>query len=235
MIDINVQKSLGDFQISAKIGLESDGVIALFGRSGSGKTSLVNMIAGLTTPDSGTISIAGKTLFDSSQGINVPPEQRSLGYVFQEDRLFPHMSVASNLTYGMPKGASEVKLKQVVELLGIGDLLDRRPHNLSGGEKQKIALARALITSPKLLFLDEPTASLDGAATVEIEALLSEAQSTGTTIIMSTHNIGQARRMASSVLFMKDGQIDAHSAADAFFDTPPTQAVQKFIAGDIVL
>ena len=104
MIDMNVQKSLGDFQISAKIGLESDGVIALFGRSGSGKTSLVNMIAGLTTPDSGTISIAGKTLFDSSRGINVPPEQRSLGYVFQEDRLFPHMSVASNLSYGMPKG-----------------------------------------------------------------------------------------------------------------------------------
>ena len=100
MIDINVQKCFGDFQISAKIGLESDGVIALFGRSGSGKTSLVNMIAGLTTPDSGTISIAGKTLFDSSRGINVPPEQM---IVFQEDRLFPHMSVASNLSYGVRK------------------------------------------------------------------------------------------------------------------------------------
>ena len=113
--------------------------------------------------------------------------------------------------------------------------MDRPAPFLSGGEKQKIALARALITSPKLLFLDEPTASLDGAATVEIEAMLSEAQTKGTTIIMSTHNIGQARRMANRVLFMKDGQIDAHRAANAFFDTPPTQAAQKFIAGDIAV
>ena len=119
--------------------------------------------------------------------------------------------------------------------IGLSAHMDRPAPFLSGGEKQKIALARALITSPKLLFLDEPTASLDGAATVEIEALLSEAQSTGTTIIMSTHNIGQARRMANSVLFMKDGQIDAHNAANAFFDTPPTESAQKFIAGDIVL
>ena len=119
--------------------------------------------------------------------------------------------------------------------IGLSAQMDRPAPFLSGGEKQKIALARALIISPKLLFLDEPTASLDGAATAEIEDLLNEAQSTGTTIIMSTHNIGQARRMANSVLFMKDGQIDAHSKANAFFDTPPTEAAQKFIAGDIVL
>ena len=149
-------------------------------------------------------------------------------------------SVLENLAYplmidGQDKQSAIEHARTWATKIGLSAHMDRPAPFLSGGEKQKIALARALITSPKLLFLDEPTASLDGAATVEIEALLSEAQTTGTTIIMSTHNIGQARRMANRVLFMKDGQIDAHSTADPFFDTPPTQAAQKFIAGDIVL
>jgi tungstate transport system ATP-binding protein len=149
-------------------------------------------------------------------------------------------SVLENLAYplminGQDKQSAMERARTWATKIGLSAHMDRPAPFLSGGEKQKIALARALITSPKLLFLDEPTASLDGAATVEIEALLSEAQSTGTTIIMSTHNIGQARRMANRVLFMKDGQIDAHSAANAFFDTPPTEAAQKFIAGDIVV
>ncbi len=210
MIDINVQKSLGDFQISAKIGLESDGVIALFGRSGSGKTSLVNMIAGLTTPDSGTISIAGKTLFDFSQGINVPPEQRSLGYVFQEDRLFPHMSVASNLSYGMPKGASEVKLKQVVELLGIGDLLDRRPHNLSGGEKQRVSIGRALLADPKLLLMDEPLASLDASRKDEILPFIEElSNELKLPVFYVSHSMEEIVRLADTLVLMSDGEIAA--------------------------
>ena len=129
-------------------------------------------------------------------------------------------SVLENLAYPLvinrqDKRSAMERAQTWATKIGLSAHMDRPAPFLSGGEKQKIALARALITSPKLLFLDEPTASLDGAATVEIEALLSEAQSTGTTIIMSTHNIGQARRMASRVLFMKDGQINAHSAANA--------------------
>ena len=147
-------------------------------------------------------------------------------------------SVLENLAYplmidGQDKQSAMEHARTWATKIGLSAHMDRPAPFLSGGEKQKIALARALITSPKLLFLDEPTASLDGAATVEIEALLSEAQTTGTTIIMSTHNIGQARRMANRVLFMKDGQIDAHSARPIHSLTPRPRKPPKNLSQEI--
>jgi len=196
--------------------ISEGGITVLMGPNGAGKTTLLKALHGIIRLANGQVTFA-----------------------FQSPIML-RRSVLENLAYPLvinrqDKQSAMERAQTWATKIGLSAHMDRPAPFLSGGEKQKIALARALITSPKLLFLDEPTASLDGAATVEIEALLSEAQSTGTTIIMSTHNIGQARRMASRVLFMKDGQIDAHSAANAFFDTPPTDAAQKFIAGDIVL
>ena len=209
--------------------INEGGITVLMGPNGAGKTTLLKALHGIIRLANGQVTFA--TPAKTAQ------EQQS--FVFQSPIML-RRSVLENLAYplminGHNKQSAMELARTWAAKIGLSAHMDRPAPFLSGGEKQKIALARALITSPKLLFLDEPTASLDGAATVEIEALLNEAQSTGSTIIMSTHNIGQARRMASSVLFMKDGQIDAHSAANAFFDTPPTQAAQKFIAGDIVL
>jgi len=209
--------------------INEGGTTVLMGPNGAGKTTLLKALHGIIRLASGQVSFADPVDL-------VQPRQ---SFVFQSPIML-RRSVLENLAYpllinGQDKQSAMEKARTWASKIGLSTHMDRPAPFLSGGEKQKIALARALITSPKLLFLDEPTASLDGAATVEIEALLSEAQSTGTTIIMSTHNIGQARRMANSVLFIKDGQINAHSTADTFFETPPTQAAQKFIAGDIVV
>ena len=209
--------------------ISEGGITVLMGPNGAGKTTLLKALHGIIRLANGQVTFAthAKTV------------QNQQSFVFQSPIML-RRSVLENLAYplmidGQDKQSAMEHARTWATKIGLSAHMDHPAPFLSGGEKQKIALARALITSPKLLFLDEPTASLDGAATVEIEALLSEAQSTGTTIIMSTHNLGQARRMASSVLFLKNGQIDAHSSANAFFDTPPTEAAQKFIAGDVVV
>ncbi len=140
-----------------------EGVTALFGPSGAGKTTLLHCIAGLLTPDDGVVELAGETLFDSSRGVNRPSERRGLGYVFQDMRLFPHLSVRGNLRYGYRGDTDTIRESDVVELLELGELLERRPDSLSGGEARRVALGRALLASPRLLLLDEPLAGLDGA------------------------------------------------------------------------
>ena len=209
--------------------INEGGITVLIGPNGAGKTTLLKALHGIIRLAKGQVTFATPAKTEH--------EQQS--FVFQSPIML-RRSVLENLAYplminGQDKQSALERAGIWATKIVLSAHMDRPAPFLSGGEKQKIALARALITSPKLLFLDEPTASLDGAATVEIKALLSEAQTKGTTIIMSTHNIGQARRMANRVLFLKDGKIDAHSAANAFFETPPTEAAQKFIAGDIVV
>ena len=159
MLNINIEKQLGQLQLKVYTHLPLQGVTAVFGRSGAGKTSLVNLLGGLTTPDKGEISL-GDTLLFKHKTVNLPPEKRRIGYVFQEARLFPHYSVKGNLTYGMRYKAPEL-FDKVVSLLGIEKLLSRYPSTLSGGEKQRVAIGRALLTSPQMLLMDEPLASLD--------------------------------------------------------------------------
>ena len=167
---VDISHQLGDFAIDARF--ESAGrLTALFGPSGSGKTTLINLIAGLIRPTKGRIAVDGRVLVDTDAGIFVPKHKRRIGMVFQDARLFPHLSVAGNLRYGRwftPPAERYADMDAVVELLGIGPLLDRRPAKLSGGEKQRVAIGRALLASPKLLLMDEPLASLDDARKAEI-------------------------------------------------------------------
>ena len=154
MLEVDVRRAFPGFRLDLRFTAGPGHITALFGRSGSGKTTLVNMLAGLERPDDGRIALNGRVLFDAAAGIDVPPERRRLGYVFQDDRLFPHLNVQRNLTYGLPLVPPEerrVDYDQVVELLGLRPLLLRWPRRLSGGEKQRVQIGRALLTSPRLL------------------------------------------------------------------------------------
>lgn len=210
MLRVDVEKRLGEFTLSATFEAER-GVTALYGNSGSGKTSLVNMIAGLVTPDRGYIVVDGATMFDSKMHVNVPPHKRGIGYVFQEGRLFPHMNVRSNLDYGRRmtgQKRDEAVFTRVIELLGIGPLLDRRPGALSGGERQRVAIGRALLMQPRLLLLDEPLASLDAARKAEIfpylELLRDEAK---VPMIYVSHSPAEIRRIANTVVHLNGGRV----------------------------
>lgn len=170
MLAVDVEKKLGALKLNVKFEA-TNGATALFGPSGAGKTSVINMIAGLVAPDRGVISLDDAVLFDSVKGIDVPPHRRRVGYVFQEGRLFPHLSVRQNLDYGRRMSGvarDDGEFARIAKLLDIGHLLDRRPGTLSGGERQRVAVGRALLMRPKLLLLDEPLASLDAGHKREI-------------------------------------------------------------------
>ena len=210
MLIVDVEKKLGDFTLSALFASEG-GVTALFGPSGAGKTSIINMIAGLMRPDRGRVLLDDLVLFDSAARIDVPVWQRHIGTVFQEGRLFPHLSVKRNLTYGRWMGehpADPVAFAHVVDLLDIGHLLDRRPGKLSGGERQRVAVGRALLMKPRLLLLDEPLASLDAGRKSEIlpylERLRDEAK---VPMIYVSHDAAEVKRIASRVVRVEGGKV----------------------------
>ncbi|HKW55093.1 MAG TPA: molybdenum ABC transporter ATP-binding protein [Stellaceae bacterium] len=211
MIEIDVEKRLGDFRLEARFTAPATGITALFGRSGAGKTTLVNLLAGLEQPDRGRIAIGGEVLFSAADGIDVPTERRRLGYVFQEGRLFPHYSVRGNLAYGRRGGrGGAVSVDAVVALLGLETLLDRRPGDLSGGEKQRVAIGRALLAEPRLLLMDEPLASLDAPRKAEImpfiERLRDELR---IPIIYVSHAMEEIVRLADTLVLMSEGRVAA--------------------------
>jgi molybdate transport system ATP-binding protein len=210
MIEIDVQKTLGAFRINARIETDFSGIITLFGRSGSGKTTLVNMIAGLIRPDTGQIVIDGETLFDSKKRIDLAPERRRLGYIFQEDRLFPHMSVAANLRFGMKRSSSNGQFDRIINILGVQHLLERQPTHLSGGEKQRVSIGRALLADPQLLLMDEPLASLDSSRKDEILPYIEELSSElSLPIIYVSHAMDEIIRLSDMLVLMSDGTIAA--------------------------
>ena len=215
MIEIAIEKQLGSFALDARLEAPDSGITALFGRSGVGKTTVINALAGLIKPDRGRIAVGGEALFDSDRGINLPPERRRLGYVFQEARLFPHYSVRGNLLYGAKKDSSGPSFDAVVELLGIKDLLARRPADLSGGEKQRVAIGRALLASPRLLLMDEPLASLDAARKAEIlpfiERLRDELK---LPIFYVSHEMEEIIRLADLLVILDDGKVAASGSVE---------------------
>lgn len=218
MIDLDIRHRFGDFTLDARFA--SDGrLIALFGRSGTGKTSLVNVIAGLIHPDRGRIVIDGQTLVDTARGIFVPAHRRRIGYVFQEGRLFPHLTVRQNLLYGRwfaPRRERSARLDEVVELLGIGPLLGRRPARLSGGETQRVAIGRALLAAPRLLLMDEPLAALDAERKAEILPYIERLRDAGSVpIIYVSHGIADVARLATTIVVLVNGRVAACGPAAA--------------------
>jgi molybdate transport system ATP-binding protein len=213
VLDVSVKRMQGDFVINAMFRSEAVGVTALFGRSGAGKTSIINMVAGLVRPDEGHIIVNDRCLFDSKMSVDLPPEKRRVGYVFQEGRLFPHLSVRSNLTYGMgliPKAERYVDLDQVVHLLGIEHLLDRRPGKLSAGEKQRVAIGRALLTSPSLLLMDEPLASLDVARKAEVLPFIARLSGEfSIPILYVSHSLEEILNLADAMVVLDSGRTAA--------------------------
>ncbi|MET3435952.1 ATP-binding cassette domain-containing protein [Sphingomonas sp. 1185] len=196
--DIDVSIRRGESVIAARFATGA-GATVLFGPSGVGKTSILQMVAGLLRPESGFVRVDGETLFDGAARIDLPPERRRIGYVFQEPRLFPHMRVAANLRYGMRQGDGD--RDGVVAMLGIGHLLDRWPRTLSGGEARRVAIGRALLSGPRVLLLDEPLSSLDRGRRGEIlDALVAVRDSTGIPILMVTHDPDEAERIATAIV-----------------------------------
>jgi len=212
VLAVDVEKKLGAFKLVTRFEAAA-GVTALFGPSGAGKTTVVNMIAGLLAPDRGSIVLDNSVLFDAAARINVPPHRRSIGYVFQEGRLFPHLSVRQNLDYGRrmsnrPRDADQ--FARIAGLLDINHLLDRRPRLLSGGERQRVAIGRALLMHPRLLLLDEPLASLDAGHKREILPYLVRLRDeAGVPMIYVSHTAAELRQIATKVVRLDAGRVVA--------------------------
>ena len=209
MLSVAVKKRRGSFSLDARFELPTPGVVALFGRSGCGKSTLVNAIAGLLDADCGRVALDDMVLLDSEQRLNVPPERRRIGYVFQDARLFPHLSVAANLEYGERRAPPQrfVTLDDVAGLLDLGRLMDRRTHQLSGGERQRVAIGRALLSQPRLLLLDEPLASLDAARRDEVLPYLETLRDQlAVPMVYVSHDFDEVLRLATYVVLMESGK-----------------------------
>jgi molybdate transport system ATP-binding protein len=211
-VEIDVEKALGAFRLQGAFASDA-AITALFGRSGCGKSTLLNLVAGLLRPERGRIAVGDRVLFDSAAGIDVPAEKRRVGYVFQDGLLLPHLSVRQNLLYGRlftPPAERWAELDRIVALLDLAPLLERRPQRLSGGEKQRVAIGRALLASPRLLLLDEPLASLDAARRGEIlyyiERLRDEVS---VPIVYVSHEIEEVVRLAGHMVLLSEGEVAA--------------------------
>ena len=236
-------QTFGKFTLNATFASDR-GVTALFGRSGCGKTSIIRIIAGLTRPDHGRLVFEDDVLVDTRKGIFVPIHKRRFGTVFQDGRLFPHLTVRQNLGYGRwftPKAQRSDGLVDIVDLLGLGSLLERRPGNLSGGEKQRVAIGRALLASPRLLLLDEPLAALDETRKAEIfpylEALRDEMD---IPIIFVSHAVSEVARLADRVIVLDKGEVAIAGAAADVLNQPAVSSTAgrneagSFVEGRVV-
>ncbi|MGH8736320.1 MAG: molybdenum ABC transporter ATP-binding protein [Burkholderiales bacterium] len=236
-LEVSVARRLGAFTLDVAF-VSGGGVTALFGRSGSGKTSVLNGIAGLLRPERGRIALDDEPLFDAAAGVDVPAHRRRIGYVFQEGRLLPHLTVRQNLLFGRryARGPGAVALEKVIELLGLAALLERRPHDLSGGEKQRVAIGRALLADPRLLLMDEPLAALDAPRKSEIlyyvERLRDEL---GVPIVYVSHSIDEVVRLADTIVVMSEGRaIDSGSVDETMTRMELRPYLGRFEGGAVI-
>ncbi len=235
MLRLKLQKRFDDFEIQVDLKLRP-AFTALFGASGSGKTTILNMVAGLLKPDAGEIALKGTTLFSSAQHKNVRPRNRNIGYVFQESRLFPHLGVAQNIEFGRQEhhdSEHRLALDEIAEIAGISGLLDRMPQSLSGGEKQRVALARALLASPEYLLMDEPLAALDQPTRLSFLTFLKQIHERfHLPILYVSHDIANVINFADEVVLLKNGRIDGYGPPAAVLDriTAPPLVSRQDIA-----
>jgi molybdate transport system ATP-binding protein len=209
MLNLHLSQQLGDHLLDVNVNIPASGITAIFGVSGAGKTSLINAIGGLTQPQSGRIELNDRLLFDSATRVNLPPEKRRIGYVFQDARLFPHYRVRGNLQYGMSP-SMKPQFNALVALLGLESLLTRYPASLSGGEKQRVAIGRALLTAPDILLMDEPLASLDLPRKRELMPYLQKlAKQIDIPILYVSHSLDEILQLADNVLVLDAGQVKA--------------------------
>ncbi|MDH2997855.1 molybdenum ABC transporter ATP-binding protein [Pasteurellaceae bacterium LFhippo2] len=220
MLKISVEQQLGQIQLAVDIEVPSKGITAIFGRSGAGKSSLINLVAGLATANKGEIILNNRTLFNSEKGINLPPEKRNIGYVFQEHRLFPHYRVQKNLAYGYNRSDS-AKILQIAEMLGIEHLLERYPNSLSGGEKQRVAIGRALLTEPDILLMDEPLSALDLPRKNELMGYLDKlSKNIEIPILYVSHSLDEVVRLADRLLLIEQGKVIAYDQVANVWHSP---------------
>jgi molybdate transport system ATP-binding protein len=238
VIDVDIAQRLGEFELEVAFRADAP-IVGLFGRSGAGKTSLVNALAGIARPRRGHIVVNGETLFDSRRGVDLPPERRRLGYVFQDDLLFPHLNVEANLLYGFHRAPAAVRVidpAHIIELLGLRGLLHRLPDALSGGEKQRVAIGRALLAQPRLLLMDEPLASLDIARRDEVlryvELLRDDLR---IPIVYVSHSVAEITRLADTVVLMSEGKAIAVGDVDEVMGRPDLRPqTGRYEAGAVI-
>jgi molybdate transport system ATP-binding protein len=208
MLELDIQKELSHFQLALRFRLEQE-IVVLSGPSGSGKTTILNCIAGLSAPDSGYIKLNGSAFFENGRAL--PPQKRNIGYLFQDYALFPHMTVENNILYGVKTKKRKPLpslVQQLLEVLGIGHLLGKYPHQISGGEKQRVALARSLATEPSLLLLDEPLSALDQETRTDCQnELLRLHQLWKIPFIIVTHDLHEAQKLGDDIFMIEKGKI----------------------------
>jgi molybdate transport system ATP-binding protein len=237
MLAVNIQKQLGAFALDVAFDA-AVGITVLFGPSGAGKSATLALIAGALSPDAGRIALGGTPLFDKTARIDLKPEQRGVGWVFQGARLFPHLSVEGNLRYGLKRASSHpvrIPFDAVVQMLGVGALLDRRPLTLSGGEAQRVAIGRALLSQPSLLLMDEPLSSLDDFRKEEILAFIEQVRDAfALPILYVTHSQAEALRLAERIVVLDVGRVvcagppqDAMATAIARFTASARGAISR--------
>lgn len=237
MIEVDIEQQLGTFHLSVVFRAEAP-IVGLFGRSGAGKTSVVNAIAGITTPLRGSIVVEGKCLFDAARGIDLPPEMRRVGYVFQDALLFPHLTVEANLLYGQRlRAVAEhfIDPEKVIDLLGIGSLLARKPFALSGGEKQRVAIGRALLAQPRIMLFDEPLVSLDTSRKAEILAYIERLRDElRIPMVYVSHSVPEIARLADTVVLISEGKCVAVGDTEQVLRQAELNAADRDEVGSLI-
>jgi len=233
MLDVSIKKRLKGFDLDVSFSF-GDELVAIFGPSGSGKSLTLQCIAGLLKPDSGAIAINGRSVFDSSQGINLRPQERRTGYVFQSYALLPHLTVAENIGYGLhrlPREEQEPRVRKMITVMRLEGLEGRRPHELSGGQQQRVALARALVTEPELLLLDEPFAALDSPIRGRLHGeLLQLLKGLSVTTVLVTHNLAEAYTLSDKMVVYEGGRVLQVGDRDEVLHRPANRTVARFTA-----